>query len=206
MIRQGMEDVRWGMCVMGDGICVRLGMGDVWDGGWEICEMGDGKCEMGNGRSVRALLLLLSWASGTLLVHQCWGLLALVLAFAGVGLASAGVVSAVIGIGRSCGWWELWVLVLVSSWFIIHPPLVICHPFIVHLQFTIHLPFVVHPWFIICPHSSFVVVVGLDGATWWGSRGCQGGSQRWCGAQTMYVGGRPGVGNIDGREPKNDSQ
>ena len=48
--------------------------------------MGDGKCEMGNGRSVRALLLLLSWASGTLLVHQCWGLLALALAFAGVGI------------------------------------------------------------------------------------------------------------------------
>ena len=100
--------------------------------------MGDGKFKMGNGRSVRALSLLLSWASGMLLVHQCWRLLALALVFAGVG----------IGIFWHCvhchwHWQELWVAGALGVGVgvqLIHHPSPTCHLSPIHCPSPIHHP------------------------------------------------------------------
>ena len=125
--------------------------------------MGDGKYEMGNGRSVRALLLLLSWASGTLLVYQCWGLLALALVFAGVG----------IGIFWHCvhchwHWQELWVAGAVGVGVgvqLIHHPSPTCHLSPIHCPSPIH-----HPSPIRCPslihHLSPLIICCGCGIGW----------------------------------------
>ena len=146
MIRQGMEDVRWE--------CVWWGMGYVWDWEWEMCEMGDGRYVrwgMGNMRwgmgGVWALLLLLSWASGTLLVYQCWGLLALALAFAGVGIGVE-VCWCWVGICWHCvccHWHrqELWVVGAVGVGIgvrLIHHPSPTCHLLPIHCPSPIHHP------------------------------------------------------------------
>ena len=134
--------------------------------------MGHGKCEMGNGRSVRALLLLLSWASGTLLVHQCWGLLALALAFAGVGIGVE-VCWCWVGICWCCvcchwHWQELWVVGAVSVGVgvrLIHHPSPTCHLSPIHCPSPIH-----HPSPIRCPslihHLSPLIICCGCGVGW----------------------------------------